>query len=301
MSLENVKSNIVTVNVSGVTRVLNLEQVLFAVVGSTTSAVHVDQITPVAFNIEGDFRNVIAGAGGSGMNAGPIFGAFTDVSSKVPIVINFSKLNRFVDASTLTFASDGTVAAFTYTLLESPVDVIGATGHSLQDVGIVSVNKYGGFVAAPVQNAAATANSGGTVPDNTYFLKIVARNAQGHTTGSNETSIVVAGTVPDTSTLTANWSASVGATSYDIYIGTSSGAENVVFTGATGTTHTFTALPVTSGTVPTTNTAQILNTQELINTKNVVYQVPSGTNWSTVFMDADTVIYVESLQDLVGG
>jgi hypothetical protein len=303
VSIENVKSNIVNVAVSGATRILNLEQVLFAVVGSTTSTVYINEGASVPANlvIEGDFRNLVAGAGGAGMNSGPIFGAFTETGAHGPVVINFDKLNRYVDASTLTFSKYGTVAAFTYTLLENPINVLGNSGYSIQDVGIFSVNKYGGFLAAPVQSAAATAHSGGTVPDNTYYLKIVAKNAQGVTTGSNEVSIVVAGTVADTSTLTANWAASTGATGYDVYIGTSAGAENKVQSVGAVTTLVMTALPGTSGTVPTSNTAQILNTKEIINAKNVTHQIPSGTNWVTTFVDASSVTYVESLQDLVGG
>jgi S-adenosylmethionine hydrolase len=61
-----------------------------------------------------------------------------------------------------------------------------------------------------------------------------------------------------------------------------------------------TALPGTSGTVPTTNTAQILNTKEIVNIKNITHQVPSGANWDTTFVDASTITYLESMRDLVG-
>jgi len=302
VSIENVKSNIVNVAVGGATRVLNLEQVLFAVVGATTSTVYINEgaSVPANFVIEGDFRNLVAGAGGAGTNSGPIFGAFTGTVDTTisPVVINFDKLNRYVDPSTVTFSKYGTVAAFTYTLLEKPVDVLGATGHSLQDVGMFSVNKYSGFLVAPVQSAGATAGTGGTIPANTYYMKIVAKNAQGATTGSNEISVTTSGS---TSTMTANWAASTGATGYDVYVGTTAGAESVKQSVGAVTTLTMTTLPTTAGTVPTTNTAQILNTQEVINIKNVTHQVPSGTNWTTTFVDASSVLYVESLQDLVGG
>jgi hypothetical protein len=302
MSLENIKSNIVTVAVSGVLRQLNLGQVIFAVVGATTSTVYVNEgaSVPASFIIEGDFRNLVAGAGGAGLNSGPVFGAFTETGGHTPIVINFDKLNRFQNASTLTFSKYGTVAAFTYTLLESPIDVLGNAGYSLADVGIFSLNKYGGFLAAPVQANPATAHSGGTIPDNTYYIKIVAKNAQGATVGSNEKSIVVAGTVADTSTLTANWAASTGATGYDVYVGISAGAESVKQSVGAVTTLLMTALPGTSGTVPTTNTAQILNTKEIVNIKNITHQVSSGANWDTTFVDASTVTYLESMRDLVG-
>jgi len=301
VSLENLSNNVVTVAVSGVTRVLNLEQVLFAVVNATTSAVYVNEgVTPATFVIEGDFRNLVAGAGRQGMNSGPVFGVFTETGAQKPIVVNFDKLNRFVDASTLTFSNYGSVAAFIYTLLESPIDVIGASGYSIQDVGIFSVNKYNGFLSPPVQSAAATAHSGGTIADDTYYIKVVAKNAQGHTTGSNEVSIVVAGTIADTSTLTVNWAAVTGATGYDVYVGTSSGGENLVTSVGAVTTVLMLSLSLVTGTVPTTNTAFVPSTQEFINAKNVTHQIPSGTNWTTLFTDADSVVYVESLMDLVG-
>ncbi len=302
MSLENIKSNVVTVTVSGVNRILNLEQVLFATVGATTSVVYVNEgVTPASFTIEGDFRNLVAGAGGGVvMNSGPLFGAFTETSGHTPVVINFDKFNRFIDASTLTFSNYGTVAAFTFTLLESVQNVLGASGLSLQDVGIFSVNKYSGFVAPPVQSAAGHAATGGLVPDDTYYLKIVAVNTNGRTIGSNEISVTTTG--GGLSTITANWAASTGASGYQVFIGTASGAESSYYVVGAVTTLLILGVPGdVSGTVPTTNTAQIPNTQEFINAKNITHQIPSGTNWATTFVDASSVLYVESIKDLTGG
>lgn len=305
MAIENLRSNIVNVAVSGVTRVLNLEQVLFSVVGSSTSDVYVNEgaSNPVVFTIEGDFRNLIAGIRSGAMNAAPLFGAFTDVSSKVPIVVNLNKINRYIAGNNVTFSKYGTVTAFTFNLLEPLVDVLGMVGLSLYDVGIFSVNKTGNTLSAPVQANLATAATGGTIADNTYFVKVTATNAAGETIGSNEKSVTTTG--GGLSTITASWAATTYATGYKVYIGTSSGAENKVatITGGSITSLVLTALPGTSGTVPVSNTAvdTRLNTQEFINIKNVTHQVPSGTNWTTTFTDASSVLYVESLQDLVGG
>lgn len=306
MSLENVKSNIVTINVSGVTRVLNLEQVIFAVVGATTSTIRINEGAsfPANMVIEGDFRNIVAGAGGSGTNAGPVFGVFTDVSSKAPVVLNFDQVTRWVNGGDIKFSHYGTVAAFTYNMLESIQDVVGGTGHSLQDIGIFSVNQTGNTILPPVQSAAGHASSGGTIPNDTYFLVVTALNPSGETTVSNEVSVTTTGT--GESTITANWALSTGATSgYRVYIGTVSGAENKFLDVPAGST-TVTILSLgslDSGAPPTSNTAvdTTLNVQEYINVKNVTHQVPSGTNWTTTFTDASSVLYVESLQDLVGG
>jgi hypothetical protein len=303
VSIENIKSNIVNVAVAGVIRQLNLAQVLFAVVGTTTSTVYVNEGSPASFVIEGDFRNLVAGIRPGVENAGPLFGAFTDTGSgKKPIVINFNALNRFINPSTLTFGRYGTVSAFTFTLLESPADVLGNMGYSLSDVGMFFMNQTGNTLSAPVQANATTAATGGTIADNTYFLKVTAVNANGETIGSNEKSITTSG--GGLSTVTAHWAVVTGATGYNVYIGTVSGSENKVASVAGGSTTSLlmTALSGTSGTVPVTNTATTPNVQEFVNIKNVTHQIPavrSGT-WSTLFIDGSTVLYLEAVRDLAG-
>ena len=112
-------------------------------------------------------------------------------------------------------------------------------------------------VGAPVQTAPSTANSGGTIPNNTYFLKITATTASGESVASNEQSITTAGT--NISTITANWGLVTGATGYKVYIGTAAGAENLVATVGNVATTTLTALPGTAGSPPTTtNTAAFI-------------------------------------------
>ena len=106
----------------------------------------------------------------------------------------------------------------------------------------------------PVQNAATTAASGGTIPANTYYLKITGTSILGETIASNEVTITTTGS---TSTITANWATSTGCTGYRVYVGTSSGGENVyaVAAGAGTVTLTLTSVPGTSGTPPGASTA----------------------------------------------
>lgn len=312
MSIENVKSNIVSVAVAGVLRHLNLAQVLFVEVDNSalpiTSTVYVNEgVTPSSFVIEGDFRNIIAGIRPGKENAGPIFGRFTDVSTTFPIVVNLNQMNRFISSTDIRFSHYGTVAAFTYDLLEPLPNVMGNVGLSIYDSWIFSVNKPNpGVVSPPVQAAAATADNGGAIPDNTYFLKVVAVNANGTTTGSNEVSVTTLGSGEgNNSTITANWTAQPDATNgFRVYIGVGAGAESSYFTAVAGTTSLIiTAIPGTAGTVPVVNTATTTgtNSQEFINVQNVTHQVASGlNNYLTTFIDATTVAYQENLADLVG-
>ena len=109
-------------------------------------------------------------------------------------------------------------------------------------------------MAAPVQSATSTSTTGGTLAAGTYFYKVTALNAAGETVGSNEQSQVTTGT---TSTVTVSWGAVTGATSYRVYRGTATNAENVFYAVAGGATVTFTdtGAASTAGTPPSTNTA----------------------------------------------
>ena len=82
------------------------------------------------------------------------------------------------------------------------------------------------YADEPVQAALATANSGGTVADDTYFVTVTALTPMGETLESNEETVVVAGAVADESTVTVTWAAVDGATGYRIYAtGGASGSE----------------------------------------------------------------------------
>lgn len=104
----------------------------------------------------------------------------------------------------------------------------------------------------PVANTPSTATTGGTLAAATYYYVLVAINASGQTTKSNEVSVVTTGS---TSTTTITWAAITGATGYRIYRGTSAGAENTYFAVGAVTTFTDTGAAGTGGTPPVSNTA----------------------------------------------
>lgn len=90
-----------------------------------------------------------------------------------------------------------------------------------------------------------------------YYYKVAAVNANGTSGLSNEASATPQGTAPAAPTglvatagnaqVSLTWTASSGATSYNVYRGTSSGSETSIATGVTTTSYTNTGL--TNGTV----------------------------------------------------
>lgn len=110
----------------------------------------------------------------------------------------------------------------------------------------------GNFLAPPVQTAAATAGSGGTIPAATYYAKIVFYGTNGNSLGSNEQSVVASG---GSSTITFNWSTPpTGTTSSRVFVSTTSGVYTSYYNVASSSTATLTLTalgsPVT-GTIPT--------------------------------------------------
>lgn len=72
--------------------------------------------------------------------------------------------------------------------------------------------------------------TGGTLAAASYFYKVTAINVFGETIASAEATVTTTGT---TSSVGITWPASTGATSYRIYRGTATGAENVYYTSTT--------------------------------------------------------------------
>jgi hypothetical protein len=133
----------------------------------------------------------------------------------------------------------------------TPFAAFGTASHLYETSGSIVTDITPGL-GSPIQPTVTTATTGGTLTANTYYYVITALNAAGQTLASYETSITTTGT---TSANTISWGIGVaGATSYRVWRGTTSGAENIYYT-TTATTYTDTGATGTSGTLPTTNTA----------------------------------------------
>ena len=106
-------------------------------------------------------------------------------------------------------------------------------------------------LVTPSSLAATASASGGTLATNTYWYKVTALNSVGETIGSNEVSAAVTG---PTGSVSLTWAAVPGASSYRVYRGTSSGAQNVYYTVASNS-FLDTGAASTAGTVPVTDTS----------------------------------------------
>lgn len=103
---------------------------------------------------------------------------------------------------------------------------------------------------APVANTLTTSTTGGTLAAGTYYYKVSAVDNSGETLPSNELSVTTTGT---TSSNTLSWSAVSGATSYKVYRGTATNAENVFYTPGNVTSYVDTNAASTAGSPATTN------------------------------------------------
>lgn len=114
-------------------------------------------------------------------------------------------------------------------------------------------------LAAPVQAAATSSTSGGTLPATSqYRYVLTATNAFGETLQSNEQTITTG--AGSTNSNTVNWAVVPGATGYKVYrtaAGGGTGTELFLATVAGGATITYvdTGANTPSGALPTSNTA----------------------------------------------
>jgi hypothetical protein len=109
-----------------------------------------------------------------------------------------------------------------------------------------------GSAAAPVLTLGTTSTTGGTLAAATYYWKVTGKAANGETVGSNEVTATTTGT---TSSQPLSWTAVGGATSYNIYRGTTAGGENLLIANVTsGLTYTDIGAVGSTGYPPATST-----------------------------------------------
>lgn len=124
------------------------------------------------------------------------------------------------------------------------------------------------LLAAPVQAAATTATTGGSLAAGTYRIRVTAYNARGETTQSNEITRVTTGSA---STITANWADVTGETGFRVYVSPVNGAAGterfVAQVGAGILTYTWTGTPAADASrpVPARNTAVVTATKTFTN------------------------------------
>lgn len=99
----------------------------------------------------------------------------------------------------------------------------------------------GAGLAAPVQAAAGTATSGGTLTDSTtYYYVVTAVDFNGvESVVSNEISKATGNSGGNTNTITVNWAVVAGTQKYRVYRGTATGAQSVVYEVSGGASITY--------------------------------------------------------------
>lgn len=148
-------------------------------------------------------------------------------------------------------------------------------------------------LAAPVQAAAGTATTGGTLAAGTYRIRITAINARGETERSNEITRVTTGS---TSTITANWANVTGESGFRVYVSPVNGAAGtevfVAQVAADVLTYVWTGTPAADSTrpAPTTNTA-VVSVSKVFNSPSYQdgfrFQVYAGVGCESVGFDTE--------------
>ena len=142
----------------------------------------------------------------------------------------------------------GSLASNTYYYVVTALTADGETTVS-NEVSVTTID-------APVLSPTTTSTSGGTLSAATYFYVITAVTPSGETVASNERSQVTTGT---TSQVDLAWTAVTGATSYNVYRGTTSGGENVKYALGNVLLYTDTGSAGTAASPPLTTSAVTLS------------------------------------------
>ena len=157
-------------------------------------------------------------------------------------------------------ASGAAVASLSKNQIALAKDVSGAAG-TYGDYGAALTLPY---LDTPVNLAAGTATTGGSLAAGDYAYQVTAYDANGETMPC----AAVAVTVPSgtsTNTVTLSWDAVSGATGYKVY-GRTAGSK-LLIAAVAATTYTDTGSVTPSGALPTTSAVQITDTNTLVHAR----------------------------------
>jgi len=140
-----------------------------------------------------------------------------------------------------------------YSYVVTALDAQGETAISNEQ----SATVYDGS-GSPSALVATSTPGTGTVPDGTYFAVVTAVTASGESLPSNEATVIINTGGANNSSLVLTFAAAPGpqaVASYNAYVGTSAGGENLKFTGFVGSPITLASLVGVFGTPPVTDTS----------------------------------------------
>ena len=200
--------------------------------GTTTTAVTgltIDGVTPTTMGFvdpTSSIQTQLNGKAASGVNS--------DITALAGLTTPLSVPQGGTGAATLTGYLKGSGTA-----------AISASNQNLTIPAFI-----GSALASPTAPSGVPTTGTGPLVAGTYWAKVVALDSNGYTTPGGTESAAV--TLSATGEIAWSWTAVTGAASYQIWVGTASGAENT-FASVAGTTYTQTAA-LTGGTIPATNT-----------------------------------------------
>jgi hypothetical protein len=190
------------------------------------------------------------------------------------------------------------VTPSTYNGYFSAVTVVDANTFSVP----LSVISYSPL-STPTLPSGTPSASGGTVAAATHYAKIVAVDGNGNTTLAGAESVGVT-TTGSTSSIAWTWTAVTGAISYQIWVGTSAGAETSYFTSSTNS-YTQTTSAGTAGTVPTSNPGTYVSGGTVANRGEIMYPIGGldviNTDMLTVPVFSSVAFTYSALSHMVTG
>lgn len=188
------------------------------------------------------------------LNTSPIFTGTPDIQGGDILVAAGADFTGQSTATIVSFSADATNGGFVQRIRFKPV----ASGSNIATVARIFVNNGSGRLAAAISTPTAptgsTSTTGGTLTTNVsgYFAKVVAQDQYGTFTSASPESagVNIAGV---TGSITWNWTAVVGATSYRLYVGPIAWGQNTYFTTSTNSYVQTTAVGVRDSLGPTIN------------------------------------------------
>ncbi|HEX9504623.1 MAG TPA: hypothetical protein VGA62_01335, partial [Acidimicrobiia bacterium] len=150
----------------------------------------------------------------------------------------------------LTVSGDSPQATMVNLVNGSPAQ--GTAVSAVNAIQQLTVDATGGsyaisYAPRPLKLSGIPGAGAGSLAANTYFYEVTAQTTYGETLPSPETFV----TVGDSGTAVLSWYAAPGATSYNVYRATSSGAELRIASSVSGTTYTDMGTATPSGAPPT--------------------------------------------------
>lgn len=186
-----------------------------------------------------------------------------------PIGSNTASTGAFTTLSASALATFSNISVTGGSINGTPIGATTASTGKFTNLTVTNTLTTYGLTSAPITLSVITtpdapvgtpSTTGGSVPADNYYFKVVATDSRSGATiaGPESAAVTTTGT---TSSIALTWTASAGATGYRIYYSNTSGGQNSYYTSSTNS-FTLTALSGTTGTPSIINsTSRITSTR----------------------------------------